>query len=101
MRIEITGRRLTLTDPIRVYAHEKAEKLLKYYDGVQQIKVVLDQERHDHRDEFSAEVLVDLVKHDPLVARAEASDVYASVDMVIEKAGRQIKEFKAKLRDHH
>ncbi len=101
MRIHTTGRRLEVTDPIRAYAESKAEKLLKFFDGVQEIKVVLDQERRDHHEEFTAEVIVELVGHDSIVAKAEGVDVYGSVDLAVDKAGRQLKDFKTRLRDHH
>lgn len=101
MRIEISGRRLELTDPIRAYADQKCQKLLKFYDGVQEIEVVLDQERRDHREEFTAEVIINVVKHDPLIAKAEGEDVYASIDLAVDKATRQLRDFKTKLREHH
>jgi len=100
MRIEVTGRRLEITDAILEYAETKCQKLLKFYDGVQEIEVVLDQERRDHHEEFTAELIVDVVKHDPIIAKAEAPDVYASIDKASDKAARQLTDFKEKLRDN-
>jgi len=101
MRIEISGRRLDLTDPIRAYADEKAQKVLKFYDGVQQVDVVLDLERRDRREEFTAEFVIAVVGHDPIVASAEGADIYSALDVAADKAVRQIREFKDRLRDHH
>ena len=101
MRIEISGRGLEITDAIRDYADTKCQKLLKFYDGVQEIEVVLDQERRDHHDEFTAEIIINVVKHNPLVAKADGVDVYASIDVAIDKATRQLTDFKKKLREHH
>lgn len=101
MRIEITGRRLEITDAISSYIESKCQKLLKFYDGVQEIEVVLDTDRHDHREEFTVDVIIHVVKHDPIISKTVENDVYLSIDQAIEKASRQLNDFKEKLRDHH
>lgn len=97
MRIEVTGRRLDLTDAIREHSEKKAEKILKHFDGVQEIEIVLDQ---DSATEFSAETIVHVVKHDPFVGRATGEDVYTAIDHSVDKASRQVQEHKERLRDH-
>ena len=101
MRIEISGRRLEITDAILAYAETKCQKLLKYFGGIQEIEVVLDQERRDHHEEFTAELLITIVKHDPIIAKAEGVDVYASIDLAVDKASRQLTDYKSKLKEHH
>lgn len=97
MRIEVTGRRLDLTDAIEEHANKKAEKILKHYDGVLEIEIVLDQES---ATEFTAETIVNVVKHDPLVGKSRRQDIYAAIDASIEKASRQVQEHKERLREH-
>ena len=97
MRIEVTGRRIDLTAAISEHAEKKAEKILKHFDGVQEIEIVLDQ---DNPNEFSVETIVHVVKHDPLVGRASGADVYAAIDQSVDKASRQVQEHKERLRDH-
>jgi len=97
MRIEVTGRRLELTDAINEHVEKKAEKILKHFDGVQEIEIVLDQETPT---EFSAETIVNVVKHDPFIGRATGNDVYTAIDQSIDKAARQVQEHKERLRDH-
>lgn len=97
MRIEVTGRRVPLTDPITQHAQKKADKILQKFDGVSEIEIVLDQA---NPLEFSAETIVNVVKHDPIVGRASAEDVYAAIDQSVEKAARQVQEFKERLRAH-
>ncbi|MFG0275518.1 MAG: ribosome hibernation-promoting factor, HPF/YfiA family [Phycisphaerales bacterium] len=96
MRIEVTGRGIELTDAIQSYADKKCEKLTRYYDGVQEIEAILDQ----RATEFTAEILVHAVKHDPFVARADGADVYAAIDQAVDKMARQLADFKDKLRRH-
>jgi ribosome hibernation promoting factor len=101
MRIEITGRRLEITDAISSYVDTKCQKLLKFFDGVQEIEVVLDTDRHDHREEFTVDFLIHVVKHDPIISKTVGTDLYSSIDQAIEKCTRQLTDLKEKLRDHH
>ncbi len=97
MRIDVVGRRVEVTDAIREYAESKVNKLLKFFDGMQQISVVIEEIKHR---EFAVEVVVDVVKHDDLIARATGDDLYAAIDQAVDKAERQIRDFKEKLRLH-
>ena len=96
MRIEVTGKGIELTDAIQQYADRKCEKITRYYDGVQEIQAVLDQ----RGAEFTAEIIVHAVKHDPFVATAHGMDVYAAIDQAVDKMARQVADFKDKLRRH-
>ncbi len=96
MRIDVTGRHFDMTEAISSYAETKAEKLPKFYNGVQEIEVVLEGLPHS---EFLAEVRVDVVKHSTFVAKAKGEDVYGCIDQSIEKMTRQLTDFKQKLKD--
>ena len=97
MRIDVVGKRMEVTDAIREYAESKVSKLLKFFDGTQQISVVIEELKHK---EFAVEVVVDVVKHDDLVAHAKGDDLYAAIDQAADKAERQIRDYKEKLRLH-
>ncbi len=99
MRIDVVGRHLEITDPIRAHAESKCEKLTKYFDGVQQITLVLSKEDHHQHGMFGAELVIDVVKHEDFVANATGEDVYAIIDQVAHKGVRQLTEYKEKLRD--
>lgn len=96
MRIEVTSKGMELTEPIEEHVRLKTEKLLKYFDGVQEIEVIL---HNAERDTFHVEVMVDIVKHDPLIGRAEGSNVYRCIDQAVDKAQRQLTDFKERLRE--
>lgn len=95
MRIEVKGKRLEVTDAIRTYAEGKCEKLPKFFDGVMEIAVVLQPAQHG---DFSAEVVVDAVKHDSFVAEVSGPSVYACIDQAVDKMSRQLTDFKERLR---
>ncbi len=96
MRIEVTGRKLTVTDPIRTHAEAKCEKLTKFFDGVMEIDVVLDAAEHG---EFDVEIVVDAVKHDRFVAHSKGPNIYTCIDQAVEKMSRQLNNFKERLKD--
>ncbi|MFG0256812.1 MAG: ribosome hibernation-promoting factor, HPF/YfiA family [Phycisphaerales bacterium JB043] len=100
MRIEVTGKGVKLTDPITSYAEKKCDKITKYYDGVQEIEVILDQANHKHTTKFLVEILVHAVGHDPFVARSEDNDIYAALDLASDRISRQLRDYKEKIRDH-
>ncbi len=96
MRIEVTARGMHLTEPIAEHARAKAEKLPKFFEGVRQINVVIHDAEHES---FKVEVILDVVKHQPLVARADGSNVYTCIDQAVEKASRQLHDHKERLRE--
>ncbi len=96
MQITVTGRHLDLTPAIEEYANRKASKLTRYFDRVQQIEVRIDKQKN----EYEVELIVDVEHHDPFVATAKAEDLYASIDLAVDKAARQLSDHKNRLRDN-
>lgn len=98
MRIEVVGRNLEITPAIREYAESKAEKLPKYFDGVQLTTVTITKEDHQTHGDFGVEFVIDVEKHTSFVAKASGADLYAVIDQAIAKAQRQLHDFKEKLK---
>ncbi len=96
MRIDVSGKHLQVTPAMEEYAHSKCDRLPRYYDAVQAIRVVLDQQ---HNEIFEVELLVDVEKHDTFIAKSQGDDVYACIDVVIDKMTRQLTDFKEKLKN--
>lgn len=97
MRIEVVGKHLEITTPIREYAENKCSKLPRYYDGVQEIVVLLAKEAK--HDEFEVEIRVDVEKHDDFVVKHRAHDVYEGIDLAIDRMTRQLTDFKERLKN--
>lgn len=98
MRTEVTCRRMELTPAIQDYAEKKCEKLLKFYNGVQEFEVILE---HAEKGDFLAEIIADVVGHDDMVASSRGADVYACIDEAADKLARQLHDFKDRLKSHH
>jgi putative sigma-54 modulation protein len=80
---------------MRQYAEEKLGKLTRYYDRIESIDVVLDQESTQHR----VEVVVRADHKHKFVAHVDAKDFYEAVDLVVDKLERQLTRHKEKVRN--
>jgi putative sigma-54 modulation protein len=100
MRIDVVGRNVEVTDAIRQYADNKAEKLTKYYDGLQAVLITISRANAHHTTDYTVELILDVVKHKDFVSHATAKDPYAGIDVVCEKGERHLREFKSRLRDN-
>lgn len=98
MRIDVIGRNLDITDAIRDHAEQKAEKLLKFFDAIQQISVTIVQEDHANHANFDVELVVDVERHANFVAHAKGDDLYATIDQAVSKTTRQLTDYKEKLK---
>lgn len=96
MQIIVKGRHVDVNDQVRDYIHEKASKVTRFYDRIQEIEVVLDQES----EQFTCEMIVRADHHTTTVARETGPEAFALVDLVVDKIERQIIKHKEKLRNN-
>ena len=97
MRIQITGRHVGVTEAMKTYAREKAEKLGRVYSRLSHVDVVMDVVHGSHVVEMEA--VGD--RHVKLVAKVESPDMYAAVDLAEGKLLAQLRKQVDRLADHH
>ena len=97
MKKNIRGDKLVVTDSIKSYIEEKIDKLTKYFDN----------------DEIEAKIVIKVVNNKEIIEvtiptnkytlRAEErnEDLYAAIDLVVDKLERQIRKNKTKLNDRY
>ena len=95
MRSDVIGRDVHITDDIRDHAEKRGEKLPKYFDGTQLVTFTIT--RKDSVN-YSAECLVDVEGHEDFVSTADDANIKAAIDAATQKATRQLKDFKEKLK---
>lgn len=96
MKCSVTFRHIKPSDPIRVFAEEKVDKLTKLIERGGEAHVTLSVEKHLHCAH------VELMTDGSLRLRGEdkSQDMYASIENAVEKIIRQVKRYRAKIRDH-
>ncbi len=92
MQIAVRGKNIEVTDALKEYIEKKVGKIEKYFDSPLSAQVTLGIERGRHIVEVTVPV-------DSMFLRGEedAGDMYASVDLVVEKIERQIRKYKTRL----
>jgi ribosomal subunit interface protein len=96
MEIQVTGRRVSVNQSVRERVVGKSEKLSRFLNGISRIEVILDAERK--KNEYTAEMIVHAPRGNVLVCSATESTQTAALDMVVERAERQLKRFKGRKR---
>jgi putative sigma-54 modulation protein len=90
MRINFTFRNLDSSDGIKGYASEKVARLQKFLRAPLDAEVTVSTERHLHCVDMS--IAADGHR---FAAREESEDMYASIDLVVDKIDRQVRDMKA------
>ena len=94
MELNIRGDKIAVTKAIKDYITEQLEKLDKYFEDVKNIKVsVIIRVKNN---EQIIEVTVPTSKF-TLRAEEKHADLYAAIDLVVDKLERQIRKNKTKL----
>ena len=94
MDIITTARRFDLTPPLREHAEKRLQKLGRYGDNIQEIHLILTQDKHRH----IAEVTVRAAGTE-LFSKEETHDMVESIDRVIDRIEKQISKVYARMRD--
>lgn len=94
MNLVIRGNNLVITDALRDFIKKKVGRLTRYFEGEapNEGHVTLSVEKDEHKVEVT-------IPFPGVFVRAEESsnDMYASVDLVMEKLERQIRKYKTKV----
>jgi len=86
---------MDVTEALRAYAEQKAGKLTKYYDRIQEIEVVFDVAK----DAVNVEMIVNAEHRKMFLANHGEGDAYACIDACVQKLERQLAEHKRLLRN--
>ena len=95
MQITIDGHHVDVTDSIRDYVESKMTRIERHFDQVVDVHVVLGVEKQRQM----VEVTIHLAGNN-IHAHSENDDMYAAIDLLIDKLDRQVKKHKEKLTNH-
>jgi putative sigma-54 modulation protein len=96
MQLNITFRHLDASDALKEYARDKVDRVKKYLDRAGEAHVVLSLERHLHHADITIHAGSFVLR-----GREKSEDMYASLDLAMDKIERQLRRYKEKLKHHH
>jgi putative sigma-54 modulation protein len=92
--ITIVARHLDITEAIKNYALQKAEKIKKFFEWILQIQITLD---IGGDNGHIVEMIVSVSRGPTLVAEATNPDMYRAIDLAVDKIESQLKKHKGKI----
>jgi len=104
MEIEVHGRHLDITDAIRAHATKKLARLSKYVTNDARADLELSVEKNPRISDPQVAELTVHVRGGIMRARCASSDLYAAIDLVIDRIRRQAAdehERRTNSRPHH
>ena len=95
MNLSIIGHHLDVTPAIREYIHSKMARVLRHFDHVIDIQIMLSVEPLKHRAEITLHV-----RGKDLHCEASEENLYASIDLLADKIDRKILQHKDRTQNH-
>ncbi len=92
MKVDITGRHIEITEPLRKFAMDRIERMHGVVEDVMEVHLVLTVEKHQRH---AAEANIK-TKHDLHHTHEISSDMYTSIAAVFDKLEKQLLRSKEK-----
>nr|CAC19347.1 hypothetical protein [Cupriavidus necator] len=100
MNFKISGHHLDITPPLREYVETKLERIVRHFDQVIGVSVLLSVDNHKEKDKRQyAEINLHLQGKDIFV-EAHHEDLYAAIDCLVDKLDRQVIRYKDRVQGH-
>jgi len=94
-RLEIVGRNVEVTEAMKNYVLEKLLKIERFHTHIMEIRMVLEAQK---LEQMASIVLK--FEHFKIKVGASTTDMYASIDLSIDKLRRQLGRWKDRIQDH-
>jgi len=92
MQVHITARHLDLTAALADYVQKKLDRVSRHFPAVLRAQVILNVEKHRHM----AEIVTHANGHHDFRAKGVSIDLYAAIDLVVEKLHKHMARQKDK-----
>lgn len=101
MLFTISGKHIEITEAMKAHAEQKASKLPKYYNSINQVEVIIDGRAGSNTgNSISVEIIARGEHSKIFVVTETGEDAYKCIDVAVHKLERQIRRKKTKERDH-
>ena len=100
MNRSITGRHFELTDAIKAYADALIDGLSKYNLDIISANIVIAADEKHGKKGFKVEIIVNLKDKNTIVITQRDKDVYAALDLGMERIKKSLRRHADKIKDH-
>ena len=100
MNKSITGRHFELTDTIKAYADTAIEGLKKYHLDIISASTVISANEKNGKKGFATEFIINLKGKNTIVITQNDKDVYAAIDLAIERVKKSLRRHSDKIKNH-
>ena len=99
MNTSIVGRNIDLTEAIKNYAESAFESIKKYNLDIISANIVIRDNKKG--GSFTVEFVVNVKDKHTVVITQKDKDVYAAIDLALERAKKNLRRYADKLKDHN
>lgn len=96
MNLQISGHHIEVTPALREYVENKLDPVVRHFDKVTGVNVVLSVEKLKQKAEVTLHV-----RGKDLFVESDDADMYAAIDSMADKLDRQVQKYKQKMADHN
>jgi len=93
----ISGKHIDITEAIKSYAQEKTSRLPRYYNGINQVEVIVD---GSEGGKTSVEIIARGEHSRVFVGTESGENVYKCLDLAVRKLEKQLRRKKTKERNN-
>lgn len=96
MNLQISGHHVEVTPALHEYVENKLEPVIRHFDKVTGVSVVLSVEKLKQKGEVTLHV-----PGKDIHVEESGDDLYAAIDALFDKLDRQVQKYKQIVQDHH
>ena len=100
MNTSIVGKQFDLTEPIKAYIDSAVDTLGKYNLDIISVRTVISADEKNGKKGFSVEFAINMAHKNTVVIQQKDKDVYAAVDLAIERAKKVLRRHHDKINTH-
>ncbi|WP_194720839.1 ribosome hibernation-promoting factor, HPF/YfiA family [Noviherbaspirillum malthae] len=100
MNLLLTGQHVDISPALREYVETKLERVIRHFDQIIDIAVVLGVEKPSEKDKRQRAEVNLRVKGNVIHLDHYAEDLYAAIDGLMDKLDRQVVRHKDKVQSH-
>ena len=100
MNLNIVGKQFELTEAIKNYVENAFETLEKYNLDIISGRCVISADEKQGKKGFVVDFSLNLAHQDTIVVRQKDKDLYAAVDLIVERASQVLRRYHDKVNSH-